>query len=182
MALAYLDDVVIYATTFQEHLQRLTFVLDALHQVNLRIKPDKCFFGFSEVLYLGHVVNKNGIKSDPPKLFAVADYPKQSRLSDIQSFLGFASYVRSIIPHLAHHSAPLTHLPRKGIAWQRASREEQSFGDLKHALLKFPLLVHFDPSLPTFLPPTQVALFLELCSSRSTPIVFSECWPMAVVC
>lgn len=66
MALVYSYNIVIYFATFQEHLRRLTFGVDALHQANLHIKPEMCFFGLKLVLYLGHVVNKNGIKSAQP--------------------------------------------------------------------------------------------------------------------
>lgn len=82
MMLVYLDHIVIYATKFQEHFLIFTFVLGALHQANLQIKLGRCFFGFKEVLYLGHV-NKNGIKPNPAMLTAVAVYLKLSCLSDI---------------------------------------------------------------------------------------------------
>lgn len=75
MALVYLDDMIVYGTTFEEHNRRLEPVLDALRRANLRIKPQKCFFGFQEVLNLGHVISKDGIKPDPAKLEAVdADF------------------------------------------------------------------------------------------------------------
>lgn len=151
MALVYLDDVIVYGSTFDEHLQRLTSVLDALSSANLRLKPEKCYFGYKEVTYLGHVVSKRGITPDPVKLQAFAEYPVPTSLKEVKSFQGFASYFRRFISDYARRAAPMTRLLRKNVPWRWTAEEQASFEDLKSALLSAPILAHFDPAKATYL-------------------------------
>lgn len=122
-----------------------------LKRANLQFKPQKCFLGFEEVLYLGHVITKNGIKPDPAKLEAVSKYPRPSRLSEVKSFLGFASYFRRFIPQFASRATPLTLLLRKNNPWRWTINEERAFNDIKESLLRAPILAHFNMEFPSFL-------------------------------
>ena len=73
--LVYLDDIVIFSRTFEDHISRLTDVLTRLRQANLKLKPTKCFLFRQEITYLGHVVSKEGIATDPSKIAAMDEYP-----------------------------------------------------------------------------------------------------------
>lgn len=76
--LVYLDDVVIFSTTFDQHVERLRTVLKAISSAGLTIKPQKCHFGFHELLFLGHVVSSEGIRPDPEKTAAVEKLPTKN--------------------------------------------------------------------------------------------------------
>ena len=95
--LIYLDDVIIFSTTFEEHLQRLEAVFTRLQDHNLKLKAKKCDFLKSEVTYLGHVVSEEGIKTDPEKTEAIKNWPVPKFVKDVRSFLGFAGYYRRFI-------------------------------------------------------------------------------------
>ena len=71
----YLDDIVVIGATWEEHLANLTRVLDRIRRAGLKLKPKKCAFAQAEVLYLGHVVSSEGVRTDPAKLSAVRDFP-----------------------------------------------------------------------------------------------------------
>ena len=92
--LVYLDDVVVVGRSFEEHLQNLESVFKRLRDAGLRLKPKKCFFLKKEVLYLGHVVSREGIATDPAKISKVAHWPEPTTTKGVQKFLGFASYYR----------------------------------------------------------------------------------------
>lgn len=117
MALVCLNDMVAYASTFVEHQGCLSFVLKALSRAGLHLQLQECFFGFKEVIYLGHVINKNGVKPDPENLRTFEKYAAPRTLRELQSFQGFASYFHHIIPNLTHHAAPLSQLLKKGAMW-----------------------------------------------------------------
>ncbi|KAL6476465.1 hypothetical protein MHYP_G00149640 [Metynnis hypsauchen] len=106
--LLYLDDVVIFSQTFQQHLQCLDMVLGRLKQ-NLKLKLQKKFFQ-AEVSYLDHVISATGVSSDPEKICVVAERKRPSSVKELRSFLGFASYYRCFVKGFAHLAAPLHRL------------------------------------------------------------------------
>ena len=95
--LVYLDDIIIFSVTFEEHLVRLQSVLAALRAANLKIKPRKCRLLGSQVRFLGHIVSGAGIATDPAKVQAVREWPVPNSVKALKSFLGFASYYRRFI-------------------------------------------------------------------------------------
>ena len=74
--LVYLDDVVVFASSFDEHLRRLEAVLEAIKTSGLTLKPEKCRFAYEELLFLGHVISRDGVRPDPRKTAAIAGFPK----------------------------------------------------------------------------------------------------------
>lgn len=103
---AYIDDVLVYSQTFEDHLHHLYQVLARLRQAGLRLKAKKCLFLRSEVPYLGHVVTQEGIKPDPTKTEKVKHYPTSKDVSEVRQFLGLASYYR-FVPEFARIASPL---------------------------------------------------------------------------
>jgi hypothetical protein len=86
----YLDDVIIFGETLQEHHTRLREVFEKLRQYNLKVEPDKCEFLKTELNYLGHIVTGKGIKPDPHKVHAINEFPILRMKTDVKSFLGLA--------------------------------------------------------------------------------------------
>ena len=85
---------IVFSSTFQEHLQRLSGVFQALNDAGLQLKPSKCHFALREVRYLGHVVSQAGIKPDNDKIKAVSTYPVPRSIKELKQFLGLTNYYR----------------------------------------------------------------------------------------
>ena len=112
-AVAYLDDVVIHSSTWEDHLQHIQMVLTRLREANLTIKPKKCQFGMSNCTYLGHVVGNGEVKPELSKLDAVRMFPQPTTKKQVRGFLGLTGYYQKFIPGFASMAAPLTDLTRK---------------------------------------------------------------------
>ena len=92
MCLCYLDDVIIFSKTFDEHCERLQAVLSRFRQHNLRVKLTKCTFGARQVRYLGHLISEHGIQPDPRKIEAVQTLSTPDSIKSVRSFVGLASH------------------------------------------------------------------------------------------
>ena len=97
LLLVYLDNVIVFSKTFDEHLERLDKVLMRLAQQGLKVKCEKCSFLRREVSYLGYVVSSNGVSTDPDKISIVRNWPVPKTVKELRSFLGFASYSRRFV-------------------------------------------------------------------------------------
>ena len=91
-AIAYLDDILVYSNTQQEHTTHVKDVLRCLRQAGLKLKPEKCEFNKPEVEFLGYIIGINGIKMDPSKITAIRDWPQPTTVKEVQAFLGFANF------------------------------------------------------------------------------------------
>ena len=129
--LIYLDDIVIFSRTFEEHLARLHEVLCRLRDTGLKVKPSKCFLFREEITYLGHVVSAHGKSTDPKKTEAIKDYPAPQNVHEVQRFVGFSLYYRHFIPNFAELAAPLHHLTQKSTKFLWTKECQGAFQKLK---------------------------------------------------
>ena len=111
--IVFIDDILVYSKTQEEHEEHLREVLETLRRENLYAKFSKCEFWLREVQFLGHLVNQKGISVDPAKVEAVMSWEVPRSPSEIQSFLGLASYYRRFIQNLSKIAVPLTRLTKK---------------------------------------------------------------------
>lgn len=148
--LVYLDDIIIYSPDFSSHLQHLDEVFHRLWQHGLKLRPDKCKLLQSEVRFLGHVVDRRGVRPDPEKVNSVLDWPVPSTIKEVRAFLGLAGYYRRFVSGFAKIARPLNSLligipankktQAQKIQW--TSECQTSFDTLKAALTRAPILAY----------------------------------------
>jgi len=143
--LIYLDDVLVFGRTFEEHLERLKLVFSRLKEAGLKLSPGKCKLFQKEVNYLGHVVSPLGITADKEKTIKIKSWPRPSTADNLRTFLGLAGYYRNHIKNFSNLSSPLEKLAstkdpkqRKNLIW--TSNSIQSFEELKIRLSNPPIL------------------------------------------
>jgi len=151
ICLCYLDDIIIYARTQRELLQRLNAVLNRLREVGLKIKPSKCALFKTQIQFLGHLVSYDGVEPLPDKLQAIVDWPTPHCLRDVRAFYGLASYYRRFVKNFATIAEPLTRLTRKGCTFVWADEAQEAFLRLKSALVDAATLAFPQPDLPCIL-------------------------------
>ncbi|MCH80451.1 retrotransposon protein, partial [Trifolium medium] len=141
----FIDDILIYSKSPQEHAQHLRIVLNILREKQLYAKFSKCEFWLSEVKFLGHVISQGGVAVDQAKVEAVLNWEKPRNVSEVRSFLGLAGYYRRFIMKFSQIALPLTRLTRKDVPFVWDEECEQSFRTLKRKLTKAPVLTIPDP-------------------------------------
>lgn len=147
--LVYLDDVVVFSTTFEQHLERLRAVLEAISSAGLTIKPQKCHFGFHELLFLGHVISAEGIRPDPEKTAALENFPKPTDKKAVRRFLGLCAYYRRFVKNFSKIAEPLTRLTKEDTSFIWQHEQENAFNELRRRLQSHPVLAHFDEGAAT---------------------------------
>ena len=141
--LIYLDDIIIFSSTFDEHLKRLVSVFDRLRAANLKLKAKKCYFARKQVIYLGHVISSKGIEPDKTKIAAVATYPTPQNSKEVKQFMGLSNYYRRFIPAYAQIAEPLHRLLKKNSkSFHWTAECEASFNTLKSKLTTSPVLAY----------------------------------------
>lgn len=147
--LVYLDDIIIFSTSLQEHLTNIKKVFDRLRQCNLKIQLDKSHFLSKEVAYLGHIVTPEGVKPNPDKIKAIKEYPIPRTTKQIKGFLGLLGYYRKFIPDFAKVTKPLSKCLKKDAKINIHDKEYQECFELcKHLLTNEPILQYPDFNKP----------------------------------
>lgn len=163
--LIFLDDILIFSETFEDHLDRLEAVFSRLKQHGLKLKPSKCEFFKTSVSYLGHVVSQDGVETDPDKLKALTTWPVPQNVKQLRSFLGFTGYYRRFIKDYARLAKPLNDLlvghptnpgsdnqkkkkKRDKVPWQWGELQQSAFDTLKEKLSSPPVLAYADFKRP----------------------------------
>ena len=161
--LIYLDDVIIFSTTFEEHLERLDAVFSRLKEHNLKLKGTKCEFMKSHVTYLGHDVSENGIETDSEKTEAIRTWSIPKTVKDVRAFLGFTGYYRRFIKDYARIARPLNDLlvghctnrksktaksKKKRTPFTWTEKQQEAFDTLRDKLMNPQVLAYADYHLP----------------------------------
>nr|XP_027121946.1 uncharacterized protein LOC113738868 [Coffea arabica] len=136
----FIDDILVYSKTREEHEQHLKLVLQTLRDHQLYAKFSKCEFWLEKISFLGHVISKEGITVDPAKVEAVAEWKRPENPTEIRSFLGLAGYYRRFIKDFSKLAGPLTDLTKKNGRFVWDTRCETSFQELKRRLTRAPVL------------------------------------------
>ena len=156
--IVYLDDIIIFSDTKEEHLKRLEAVFQKLCAAGLKLKPSKCFFFREEIEYLGHVVSGKGISTNPKKIEAVSKWPTPRTVYDVRSFLGFVGYYRRFIKNFSRITKPIREVitglenqskraaKKTYIEWTDAA--DTAFEHLKAMCVSTPILAYPNYQLP----------------------------------
>ena len=161
ICMIFIDDLVIFSDTYEEHVRRLKTVFQRLQENGLKLSPKKCKFFQSEVRYLGHIVSGDGVKPDPSKVDKVMNWPTPESSEQVRQFLGFAGYYIKFIQNFAKIGRPLTNLwPQIGkaernrkmkvkskVRWNWGPDQQEAFEELKTALTTQPVLGYPDYTL-----------------------------------
>ena len=142
ICVVYLDDIIVFSKSFEEHITRLQEVFDRIQLAGLKIAPKKCFIFQKKVSFLGHVVNSDGISPDPIKIEAVQSWPIPANVKDVRSFLGTCSYYRKFIKDFSKIARPLHRLTEKNVIFKWNAECETAFIILKEALITSPILTY----------------------------------------
>ncbi len=146
--LVFLDDILIYSQTAEEHDKHVREVLELLRKHKLFAKESKCELFKARVEFLGHMVDADGIHMMEDKVRAVTDWPQLRSVADVQSFLGTVGYYRRFVRMFSDIASPLTQLLQKEQPFVWGEAQQQAFSKLKSAVSQQPVLILPDVSLP----------------------------------
>ncbi|XP_052173738.1 uncharacterized protein LOC127789029 [Diospyros lotus] len=138
--IVFIDDILIYSKSEEEHEQHLRIVLETLQKHKLYAKFLKCEFWMRKVAFLGHVISEDGIAVDPTKVESIKSWGLPKMVTEIKSFLGLAGYYRKFVEGFSRIAMPLTRLTQKEVKFEWSESCEQSFNELKKRLISAPIL------------------------------------------
>jgi hypothetical protein len=144
----FIDDILIYSQNKQEHEEHLRKELQRLRDCQLYAKLSKCEFWISEVLFLGHIIKRDGLAVDPKKVAAILDWKAPKDVRGIKSFIGMAGYYRCFIEGFSKIARPMTALLAKKVEFKWTSACQESFEMLKQKLTTALVLVLPDVHKP----------------------------------
>ena len=143
-AMAYLDDIIIFSKTAEEHLQHIETVFKKLRSAKLSMKLSKCHFFATEIQYLGHILGEKGIRPVPAKTAAIDRMTPPKTPKQVRAFLGLIGYYRKFIKNFAQLAKPLTLLTRADVKFEWEDKHRNAFLVLKKAIAEAPILRYPD--------------------------------------
>lgn len=146
--MVYIDDIVVYSKSHEEHQEHLRQVFDALELHGLKLKTSKCHLDVPEVELLGYVVSARGVNCNPDKTRAISELSQPQSVKEVRSFLGMAGYYRQCVPGFAKIAAPLVKLTRKNVRFAWGQMEQEAFDTLKKLLVSSKVMALPDTSKP----------------------------------
>jgi hypothetical protein len=144
--LVYLDDVLVIGRSFEQHLENLEAVLEAICKAGLKLKPSKCHFAQSSVDFLGFTISDSGLAPDSKKVEAISRYPTPKDLTELRRFLGVASYYRRFISGFSDIASPLNRITQKDMPFVWDENCENAFQTIKEQLMSSPVLAFPEPN------------------------------------
>ncbi|XP_059066066.1 uncharacterized mitochondrial protein AtMg00860-like [Cryptomeria japonica] len=146
----YLDDILIFSKTWDEHLQHVEQVISMLQQHKPYANREKCSFGLKRIQYLGYIVDNRGVHVDPAKIQLIRDWPSPTNITDLRTFLGLANFYHKFVLGFSHLTWPMNQVLRGGskakFVWTKA--QERAFEGLKSRLCSAPVLALLDLQQP----------------------------------
>ena len=144
-AMGYLDDIIVFSKSEEEHLQHLEEIFKRLRHFDLKMKRQKSSFFKNHIQYLGHLVSEQGFEPLPEKLEAIRNMPHPKTPKEVKQFLGLIGYYRNFLPRFSDLSRPLTRLTRHDSKFDWTPQCQKSFNHLRELLMEYPILRYPDP-------------------------------------
>jgi hypothetical protein len=141
-SLVYIDDVVVYSKTFEDHLSHLDKVLEAIENANITLSPKKCHIAYQSLTLLGQKVSRLGITTQKEKIEAIVTLSEPKKVKELQTFLGMVNYYSNYIPYFTWIVKPLYNLLRKEQKWEWDENHQEAFNLCKEALTSAPILAY----------------------------------------
>lgn len=170
--LVFVDDILIYRKTIEEHGDHLRQVFQLLSQNKLFVKKSKCSFAQTSLEYLGHIIGKNGVSTDPTKIAAVEQWTTPTNVKQLRGFLGLTGYYRKFIRQYGVICKPLTTLLCKNVPYVWSPQVHDAFVTLKKALVQAPVL-----ALPDFT--KEFILETDACATGVGAVLMQQGHPLA---
>ena len=145
-AMGYLDDIIIFSKTEEEHLQHLEEIFVRLRKFGLKMKCEKCSFFKKHIQYLGHLVSEKGFEPLPEKLESIRKMPAPRTAKEVKQFLGLIGYYQKFVPCFADISRPLTKLTRHNVVFEWTDQCAKAFNHLRELLMEYPILRYPNPT------------------------------------
>ncbi|TPX53026.1 hypothetical protein PhCBS80983_g06379 [Powellomyces hirtus] len=149
--LVYVDDIIVYSDTFEEHMTHISRVLERIVGAGLRIKLEKCHFAQSELKFLGKIVNGRGVAVDPAKVDGIQAIGVPKSVSDVQTFLGMCVFHHKHIENYGTIARPLYELTKQDVEWRWTAEEQDAFEKLKTAIKEAAILEFPEKDIPMVL-------------------------------
>src|SRR2546421_3442906 len=143
-AVVYIDDILIYSKTFEEHMEHLEKIFEKLKEAELMIKLKKCKFCESNIEFLGHVVGRDGLKPDPGKIEKIKNLKRPTNLTTLRGVLGLFSYYRKFVKNFTRIAKPMNELLKKDNEFKWTEKQQEAFETLKRKLIEYPILGYPD--------------------------------------
>ena len=145
-AMGYLDDIIIFSKTEEEHLQHLEEIFVRLRKFGLKMKREKCSFFKKHIQYLGHLVSEKGFELLPEKLESIRKMPAPRTAKEVKQFLGLIGYYQKFVPRFADISRPLTKLTCHNVTFEWTDQCAKAFNHLRELLMEYPILRYPNPT------------------------------------
>ena len=170
----YLDDIIIYSDSMEEHLEHLKTIMDCISKANLGINFKKCQFAVTEIKFLGEIIDARGRRCDPEKTSAILNIETPTTKKAVRQFMGMANYHRHFIKDFAKIARPLNlllHDDIKSVTEHWKEEQQQAFETLKASLTKAPVLAYPDFNRPFIIEvdASDYAIGAMLCQEHTTP-------------
>jgi hypothetical protein len=144
----YVDDIVIFSKTFEEHLQHINTIFSKLTTAGFTINALKCRFCQPQMTFLGHVIGPEAISADPQRIAAILNYPAPRNKKQLRQFLGTCGFHHKFVVNYAAFVAPFSPMLKKGVKWKWKTQLQRAFEDLRSQFAHSIHLVHPNDELP----------------------------------
>ncbi|UYV80283.1 K02A2.6-like [Cordylochernes scorpioides] len=144
--ITYVDDLLIYADTIQEHNKKLKGILEKAKEKNIKFDLTKAQICLTKVRFLGHVISQNGIDPEPNKIDKLITFKRPEDKKSLQRIMGLYNYLEKFIPNLAASTSNIRGILRKNVVWHWGPKQDGEFDHIKECVRNAPSLAHFDKS------------------------------------
>ena len=169
VVMVYLDNILIFTKTLEEHWEVVCKVLDLLQFHNLSLKPEKCEFEKTSIEYLGVVISQNSVMMDPAKVAGVSEWPTLTAKKEVQLFLGFVNLYSRFIEGFSHIARPLFNLTKNNSNFWWPSNEQSAFNSLKEKVTSAPILALPNNSKPFHIEADSLDFMTRAVLSQQSP-------------